>query len=248
MIIHKLILQHLAHRDDADFYVLQAVDALRWLEKQGVELAPSTRALDLGCGHGIVGAELLKRGCPVTFADEADFLLPHIPKVSFHRINADQEDLAMLGSFDLVICSNVYEHLAKPEQFIRSIGKLLTPDGWFYLSWTNWLSPWGGHEFSPFHYLGASRGHRLYDRIVRKPRLHTPFVNLFPTHVGRTLKRLRAQPDLTVVRVAARYYPEFSFITRVPFLREFLTWNCAVLLRRRAGSSRGDNDFRLEPE
>jgi SAM-dependent methyltransferase len=139
----------------------------------------------------------------------------------------------MLGRFDLVICSNVYEHLAKPEQFIASIGQLLNPGGWFYLSWTNWLSPWGGHEFSPFHYLGPSHGHRVYDRIVRKPRLHTPFVNLFPTHVGRTLKRLRVQPDLTLVKVAARYYPEFSFVTRIPLLREFLTWNCAVLLRRR---------------
>jgi 2-polyprenyl-3-methyl-5-hydroxy-6-metoxy-1,4-benzoquinol methylase len=234
MIIHKLILQHLAHRDDADFYVLQAADALRWLEKQGVELVPSTRALDLGCGHGTVGAELMKRGCQVTFADEADCLLPHISRASFRRINVDTDDVAALGSYDLVICSNVYEHLAKPELFISSIGKLLNPGGWFYLSWTNWLSPWGGHEFSPFHYLGASCGHRLYDRIVRKPRLHTPFVNLFPTHVGRTLKRLRVQPDLTLMKVAARYYPEFSFVTRIPLLREFLTWNCVVLLRRRA--------------
>ena len=137
MIIHKLILQHLVHRDDADFYVLQAVDALRWLEQQGVQLTASTQVLDLGCGHGIVGAELIKRGCQVTFADEADLLLSHIPKVSFRQINVDKEDLATLGRFDLVICSNVYEHLAKPEQFIRSLGKLLNPGGWFYLSWTN---------------------------------------------------------------------------------------------------------------
>jgi SAM-dependent methyltransferase len=233
MIIHRLILQHLAHRDDADFYVLQAVDALRWLERQGVELTSSTRALDLGCGHGIVGAELLKRGCDVAFADAADYLLPDLPKDRFHRIDLDKEDVAGLGKFDLVICSNVYEHLAKPDRFLDSLGRLLNPGGGFYLSWTNWLSPWGGHEFSPFHYLGASRGHRVYDRIVRKPRLHTPFVNLFPTHIGRTLRRLRGHPDLTVDRVAARYYPEFSFVTRIPLLREFLTWNCAVWLRRR---------------
>jgi SAM-dependent methyltransferase len=233
MIIHRLILQHLAHRDDADFYVLQAVDALRWLERQGVVLGPSVRALDLGCGHGIVGAELLKRGCDVTFADAVDYLLPELPRQRFQRINLDEEDAARLGRFDLVICSNVYEHLARPEPFIRSIESLLSPGGWFYLSWTNWLSPWGGHEFSPFHYLGARRGHRTYDRLVGKPRVHTPFVNLFPTHIGRTLRRLRQQPGLEVRRVAARYYPELSFVTRIPFLREFLTWNCAVLVHRR---------------
>ena len=237
MIIHKLILQHLAHRDDAGFYLLQALDAIRWMENQGVRITTSTRALDLGCGHGILGGELLKRGCQVTFADEADFLLPQIPKNLFRRINVDLEDLLSLGAFDLVICSNVYEHLARPEQFIASLGKLLSPGGWFYLSWTNWLSPWGGHEFSPFHYLGATRGHRVFDRLTRRRRLHTPFVNLFPTYIGRTLERLRRQPDLQVLKVAPRYYPELSWLTRIPLLREFVTWNCAVLLAKRSPAS-----------
>jgi SAM-dependent methyltransferase len=239
MIIHKLILQHLAHRDDADFYVLQAVDAIRWMERQGVRLTARTSALDLGCGHGILGAELIKRGCQVTFADEADFLLPHIRKASFRRINADREDLASLGTFDLVICSNVYEHLARPERFIASMGELLNPGGWFYLSWTNWLSPWGGHEFSPFHYLGANCGHRAFDRLTGRKRVHTPFVNLFPTHIGRTLDLLRRQSDLKILKVVPRYYPELSWLTRIPLLREFVTWNCAVLLAKRPQASSG---------
>jgi SAM-dependent methyltransferase len=232
MILHKLILHHLAHRDDADFYALQALDAIDWLEKQGVRLAPSTQALDLGCGHGILGGELLKRGCHVTFADEVDFLLPHVPKGLFRRLNLDQEDPATLGTFDLVICSNVYEHLARPEPFIGSMSGLLNPGGWFYLSWTNWLSPWGGHEFSPFHYLGAKHGPRAFDRLTGRKRLHTPFINLFPTYIGGTLKCLRRQPDLQVLKVAPRYYPELSWLTRLPLLREFVTWNCAVLLRK----------------
>jgi SAM-dependent methyltransferase len=232
MIIHQLILRHLAHRDDPGFYVLQAVDALRWMEVQGVVLARATRALDLGCGHGIVGNELLKRGCQVTFADETDFLLPHIPKTGFRQFDVDSDDLAGLGAFDLVICSNVYEHLAKPEQFIGSMDRLLNPGGWFYLSWTNWLSPWGGHEFSPFHYLGAKLGPRVFDRITRRKRVHTPFVNLYPTYIGRTLSLVRRQSSLRIVKVVPRYYPELSFLARLPLLREFVTWNCAVLLAK----------------
>jgi 2-polyprenyl-3-methyl-5-hydroxy-6-metoxy-1,4-benzoquinol methylase len=168
MIIHKLILQHLKHQDDPDFYQLQARDAIRWLERSGVVFGPKTTVLDLGCGHGIFGGELLKRGCPVTYADYGNNLLPEFAGSPFKQIDIDREDLAILGTYDLVICSNVYEHLAQPDKFLKHVAGILKPGGRLYLSWTNWLSIWGGHEFSPFHYFGTTRGHRIYDKI-RKP-------------------------------------------------------------------------------
>src|SRR5262249_12659130 len=114
MIIHKLIAQYLGHRDDSFFYFVQAKDAIRWLEKSGVALEPQISALDLGCGHGIFGGELMKRGCKVSFADEANGLVPELAQAPFHRINIDRDDLAGMGQYDLVVCSNVYEHLASP--------------------------------------------------------------------------------------------------------------------------------------
>ncbi len=232
MIIHRLILQHLGHRDDTEFYRLQARDAIGWLESNGVRLDGSVSALDLGCGHGILGAELLRQGCQVTFADESNGLQPGLESVPFRRIDIDRDDLATLGAYDLVICSNVFEHLARPEQFLGTVARLLKPAGHLYLSWTNWLSPWGGHEFSPFHFLGPTRGHRLYDRLFSRPRVHTPFINLFPTYVGRTLRLVRRQPDLRLLKAVPRYYPELAFLIRLPLVREFLTWNCALLLER----------------
>ncbi len=70
MIIHKLIARHLRAGADPHFYLLQANDAIRWMEKRGVVLSDKTEALDLGCEHGIFGAELSKRGCQLTFADQ----------------------------------------------------------------------------------------------------------------------------------------------------------------------------------
>ena len=233
MIIHKLLARHFRSGDDPVFYAFQADDAIAWLQRCGVPLGPQMRALDLGCGHGIFGAQLMKSGCQVAFADEENGLLPEISHAPFHRINIDRDDLAALGQYDLVICSNVLEHLAKPDQFLDSVHKILTPDGKLYLSWTNWLSPWGGHEFSPFHYLGARRGHRLYDKVSRRKRKHTPFVNLFPTYIGRILKHIRRSPNLLLLRAAPRYYNEFAFLIRIPILREFLAWNCAVLIGRK---------------
>lgn len=233
MIIHKLILQHLRHRDDQDFYALQTRDALHWMERHGARFGPGTAVLDLGCGHGLMGAELVKRGCGVTFADETNSLLPDVASAPFHKINLDRDDVATLGSYDMVICSNVLEHLAKPFEFIAKMPALLRPGGRFYLSWTNWLSPWGGHDFSPFHYLGPHLGPRAYDWLVRRKRIHTPFVTLFPIHIGPVLRAIRRQPSLRLIKAAPRYYPELSAIMAVPGLREFLAWNCAVLLEKR---------------
>lgn len=232
MIIHRLIRHHLRHGSDREFYRLQAVDAIRWLEASGISLRSGLAALDLGCGDGTFGIELIQRGCAITFADENDWLPPEVPRGQFRAINLNRDDPAVLGRYDLIICSNVIEHLRHPETMLAALPRLLNPGGHVYLSWTNWLSPWGGHDFSPFHYLGPTLGPKLFDRLLRRPRQLRPGENLFVTHIGRTLRFLRAQPGLRITTLAPRYYTELAFLMRLPVIREFLAWNCAMLLRR----------------
>ena len=119
------------------------------------------------------------------------------------------------------MCSNVLEHLAEPDHLLRHLDQLLNPGGVFYLSWTNWLSPWGGHEFSPWHYLGKRSGP-----------IHTVGKNLFKTYIGEVLHILRAEKNLKVRRMAPRYYNEFAFLMHIPVAREFLTWNCALQVEK----------------
>jgi SAM-dependent methyltransferase len=247
MILHRLMFQHVKHiRDldtgtnehlehirhgiDRDFSGIQARDSIAWLKKSGVKLDETTRVLDLGCGNGYFGAEFLKIGCDASFADVDDYVSSEIPEHRFYKIDLNMDDLSFLGRYDLVIFSNVFEHLAEPARLIALIDKLLAPKGALYFSWTNWLSPWGGHEFSPFHYLGPHLGPRACDRVVGKPRVNVPFETIFLTYIGRTLRMIRRNTGLRIVRMAPRYYSELSFITRVPILREFLTWNCAILI------------------
>jgi SAM-dependent methyltransferase len=234
MILHKLIAHHARQGYDHAFSRLQVDEAIRWLNAHGLPAQRGAAVLDLGCGSGTFGQRLRECGCEVTFADDADWLGAEVPKSCFRRIDLDTEPVGKLGQYDLVICSNVLEHLRHPDQLIGSFASLLVPGGHFYLSWTNWLSPWGGHDFSPWHYLGPRLGPRVYDRWVGKPRLLKPFENLFVTHIGRTLRQLRCQRDLQVLAVAPRYYTELWPLMKVPLLREFLAWNCAVLLRRTA--------------
>jgi len=236
MILHRLLWRFARHRDDAVFYALQATDAIRWIGAQGVRLGPGVRVLDLGCGHGVFGGELARRGCDVAFADERNDLLPEHRGRPFHVINLDRDDVATLGRHDLVVCSNVLEHLSRPREFLQRADQLLAPGGRLYLSWTNWLSPWGGHEFSPFHYLGARLGTGLHDALVRA-RFHKPGVNLFVTHIGRVMGWIRRDARLGVVAMAPRYYTELGWLMHCPGLREFAAWNAALLLQARTSSS-----------
>lgn len=230
MILPRLLWRFAHHRDDAEFYRLQADDAIRWLRECAVPIGTGVQALDLGCGHGVFGGLLRAAGCEVTFADEQNFLLPEHRSAPFTAINLDTQPLDSLGRFDLVVCSNVLEHLARPKSFLSSADKLLKPNGRLYLSWTNWLSPWGGHEFSPWHYLGTELGPAIYDRLAKRPRFHRPGVNLFPTYIGEILAAIEEDSALKVHSMAPRYYTEFSALMRLPIVREFLAWNCALLL------------------
>ena len=230
MLLHRLLWRFARHRDDPVFYAMQATDAIRWLRRQGVPMGPGRRVIDLGCGHGVFGGELARLGCDVTFADEQNFLLAEHRHRTFLPINLDRDDPASLGRHDLVVCSNVLEHLARPRRFLAMASGLVAPGGCLYLSWTNWLSPWGGHEFSPWHYLGPRHGPRIHDALGGR-RFHTPGQNLFVTRIGEVLEWIREDGQFEVHSMAPRYYTELPWLMRCPGLREFLAWNAALLLR-----------------
>ncbi len=238
MIIHRLIAHHLKHGDDAAFYQLQADDAIQWLTAQSIPLAPETHALDLGCGHGIFGATLMKKGCQVTFADQSNALDPGLKEAPFHAIDLDHDPYSPLGTYDLVICSNVLEHLSDPDRFLKHCREILNPGGHLYLSWTNWLSPWGGHDFSPFHYLGPHWGPKIFDALIGRKRIHTPFETLYPTYIGSLLRQIRALEGLDVRATVPRYYTEAAALMHLPIIREFIAWNCAMLIQRTPNPSK----------
>lgn len=232
MIIFKLIHHRLKHGNDDEFYRIQARDSIKWMRKHGVDFREGLLVLDLGCGHGIFGNELGNIGCEVVMADVNNWLCPDALAYRFIEVDVNVDDLSKLGQFDLVICSNMFEHIENTDKFLGNIKNIIKPGGMIYFSWTNWLSPFGGHEISPFHYLGPKLGTIVRDKIFSKKRLHTPYVNLFPTYIGTTLKDILTVSGLETIKTSPRYYSELSFIMRLPFIREFLAWNCAVLARR----------------
>ena len=62
--------------------------------------------------------------------------------------------------------------------------RVVRPGGLVVVSYTNWLSPWGGHETSPWHYLGGYVAADRYGRRYGHPPKNRYGVGLFPVSVA----------------------------------------------------------------
>lgn len=96
------------------------------------------RALDIGCGGGLVSEALWRRGAEVTGLDAAEEMIAiaraHLPgepePVPEYRCGA-AEDLQPErdGKRDLICCMEVIEHVANPQRLVRACAELLRPGG-----------------------------------------------------------------------------------------------------------------------
>ena len=138
------------------------------------------------------------------------------------------------GGADICFSSNVLEHVADPIGLIGEMIRVTRPGGLIYLSFCNWYSPWGGHEMSPWHYLGPRFAERRY-RQAAWPRAQAPGRQSRCTrvHIGPTLRLVRSLRGVEIVDALPRYYPRWCRpVVRIPWLREVLTWNLLLILRR----------------
>jgi arabinofuranan 3-O-arabinosyltransferase len=140
------------------------------------------------------------------------------------------------GSVDVCYSSNVLEHVDAPEAMLDEMLRVTRPGGTVFVSFTPWWSPWGGHETSPWHLLGGERARRRYVRRTGREPKNRFGQTLFPISAARAMRWARTgrrAGALTVVDVLPRYHPWWArWVARVPGLRETLTWNFTVVLRR----------------
>jgi SAM-dependent methyltransferase len=137
------------------------------------------------------------------------------------------------GAADIAFSSNVLEHVNDPMRLVGEMIRVTRPGGLIYLAFTNWYSPWGGHEMSPWHYLGQGFAERRYVRRYQREPKHRIGATLFPLHVGHMLSALRGRGDIEIIDARPRYYPPWCrSLVAVPVLREVATWNLLLIMRR----------------
>ena len=137
------------------------------------------------------------------------------------------------GSFDVTYSSNVLEHVPDPWRMADEMVRVTKPGGLVFISYTLWWGPWGGHETAPWHYLGGHRAARRYARTHGHPPKNVFGESLFPVTAAAGIAWSRRREGVEVLAVMPRYLPRWSWwILKVPGLREVLTWNLAIVLRR----------------
>jgi glycosyltransferase involved in cell wall biosynthesis/SAM-dependent methyltransferase len=219
--------------DDPDqFYSLLAADTIALIEQyQTVE---SKRVLDVGGGSGYFAEAFRKASGSSAFIEPEWDEMTEIGRGLGFGIVGDGCELPLAdASFDIGFSSNVLEHVLDPWKFFAELIRVVRPGGIVFLAFTNWLSPFGGHETSPWHYLGGARAARRYEERLGYPPKNLYGRNLFPLSVGEVLKWVRQRSDVALLDAFPRYYPSWSKpILHVPGVREVATWNLAVVLRR----------------
>jgi len=218
--------------DPGRFYSLLARDSVALVERHtGLQ---GRRVADIGGGAGYFTSVFRDRGaqCLLVEPDPDELYSNGIPGRA--SVIGDGYWLPLAdGSVDVCFSSNVLEHVKDPAGFIDEMIRITRPGGLVYLSYTVWLSPCGGHETAPFHYLGGHYAARRYARRHGKEPKNRYGQTMFPVGAGPILALVRRRSDVTVVEARPRYYPRWCrFLTRLPGLRELLTWNLLLILRR----------------
>ena len=231
----RLFRLFLAEQSDPEgFYASLAEDAVRQVASH-TDLAGRT-VVDVGGGGGWFTAAFRARGahCYLFEPDRAELGLGSELGRPAGAVLADGYWLPVRdGGADVTFSSNVLEHVRDPMGLIEEMIRVTRPGGLVYLSYCNWYSPWGGHEMSPWHYLGPGYARRRYLRRHRRQPKHECGVNLFPVHIGPVLRALRARPDISIIEAGPRYYPRWCRpLVRLPGLREVATWNLMLIMRR----------------
>jgi len=190
--------------------------------------------LDLGAGPGHYTAALQRAGAKVVPVDLGEENMRKAGEAGLAAVQTDAMRLPFPeGSFDGVFCSNMLEHVPTAGRVVDEIERVLKPGGWGWISWTNWYSPWGGHNISPWHFLGPNLGAKTYERIHGGPPERNPvWDGLWPTYIGPILADVRSRSKLRVLDAVPRYYPSQRWVLKVPGLREVVTWNCLITVER----------------
>jgi 2-polyprenyl-3-methyl-5-hydroxy-6-metoxy-1,4-benzoquinol methylase len=124
------------------FYDDSSSDLLRKGLQQVNNTIPKPAILDLGCGdgrliYGLNKKELFKDGSKITAVDLSEDRIKRL-KDSLSFVQAIKSDAVNVqlpsGSFDLVICSQLIEHLDSDTRLLQEIKRLLKPNGVLFIS------------------------------------------------------------------------------------------------------------------
>lgn len=139
----------LAHRwwdPESEFAPLHQINPLRLEWIQGLAPLAGQRALDVGCGGGILADAMARKGASVLGIDlstkalkvaQLHALEAETPNVTYREVAAEALAAEAPGTFDVVTCMEMLEHVPDPASVVRACATLVKPGGWVFFSTLN---------------------------------------------------------------------------------------------------------------
>ncbi len=186
----------LAHRwwdPNSEFKPLHDINPLRlgWIDKHA-SIAGKT-VLDVGCGGGILAESMARRGAAVTGIDLSDkalsiarlHLLESGASVGYRKVSAEELADEAAGSFDLVTCMEMLEHVPDPASTIAACARLVKRGGHVFFSTIN---------RNPKAYLFAVIGAEYVLQLLPKG-THDYAKFIKPSELSRWARSFGLEPD-----------------------------------------------------
>lgn len=160
---------------ESEFKPLHEINPLRanWIDQRAA--VAGKRVLDIGCGGGLLCEALAQRGALMTGIDmgEAPLAVARLHQlesglqIDYRQMTAEALAEEAPGSFDVVTCMEMLEHVPDPGAVIAACARLVKPGGQVFFSTLNRnpksylfailgaeyllrLLPRGTHEYSKF--------------------------------------------------------------------------------------------------
>ncbi len=135
----------LAHKwwdPESEFKPLHRINPLRlnWIQSQTP--LKGLNVLDVGCGGGILSESMARAGANVTGIDLGEkaiqvaklHLLESDVSVTYDRVSVEAFAAEHAGSFDVVTCMEMLEHVPDPASIINACANLVKANGSVYFS------------------------------------------------------------------------------------------------------------------
>ncbi|MBE2264009.1 MAG: bifunctional 2-polyprenyl-6-hydroxyphenol methylase/3-demethylubiquinol 3-O-methyltransferase UbiG [Burkholderiaceae bacterium] len=139
----------LAHRwwdPESEFGPLHQINPLRLEWINGLAPLDGQQVLDVGCGGGILADAMARKGASVLGIDLAPKSLKvaqlHALEVGtegveYREVSAEALAEEQPGTFDVVTCMEMLEHVPDPASIVEACARLVKPGGWVFFSTIN---------------------------------------------------------------------------------------------------------------
>lgn len=217
--------------DPEAFYTALARDTIALLERH--EPLHDRLVVDVGAGTPQFCREFVRQGTQYLAVDPDRSTLRPVPGTA--GVVGVGEHLPLAdNSADIVMANNVMEHVRDPGVVGQEMLRIVRPGGLVFISYTSWASPWGGHETSPWHWLGGEWAAARYERAHGHPPKNHVGRTMFPTRVDQGIEWAKSRQDAWLIESVPRYHPDWATgVIGLPGVREVLTWNHLLVLRHR---------------